>query len=135
MTNDVASFIPDIPPEYAELFHALYDIKDPLLLLPYLKVPKEVMPHLKEFLRRHTFKSHSKKPTIWRLRDNQLRTYLAVNDVLARPQGMKRKDAIDKYAKEYDLTPAGLTSAVNRNIIHSSWRENCWIAIMFKFLK
>lgn len=118
---DRAFWLPDIPDEYIELLDKLESTKDPRLLLPYLKLPKAVLPHIIDLFDRHKLKSVSRRTPSHYVSDEIIRLWVAVNQVKQRQRGISKKDATRRAAAQFRLSPAALRLALNGR--HTSFRK------------
>jgi hypothetical protein len=114
---DTAFWLPDVPDEYIELLDAIDRTKDPRLLLPYLKVPAAVRPHLKDLFDRLEFKTRKGRRAdakkSYRPSDDLIRLKMARDQVRSRRnRGMPREEAISKAIQQWRVDRDVLESAL-----------------------
>lgn len=123
---DNAFWLPEVPEKYIELLDAIDRTKDPRLLLPYLKVPEAVRPHLKDLFDRLEFKTRKRRRAdarkSYRPSDDMIRLKLARDQVRAwKRRGMSHEEAITKAIQQWLVGHDALEAAVRNE--HTSLRD------------
>lgn len=105
---DNAFWLEDMSSEYITLLERLDATRDPRLLLPYLKVPAKVRPHLVDLFERLEFKTRKGRRAdakkSYRPSDELIRLKLARDAVrAAKRRGMSHEAAITEAIQAFDL--------------------------------
>lgn len=115
-------FADEIASEFIWLLVNLDRTKDPKLLLPYLNVPKAVMPHLEDLFDRHRLQSKARRIPSYQRTDHQIRLMAALAYIKQRSKEMSEDDAVEEAASIYRLNDTALHEAVRGG--HRSLRQS-----------
>jgi hypothetical protein len=99
------------------LLEKLDNTRDPRLLLPYLKVPEAVRPHLEDLFERLEFKTRKGRRAdakkSYRPSDDLIRLKMARDAFrAARRRGRPREEAITEVIQQWQVKREGLEAAI-----------------------